>query len=143
MSIWSVLIYSFARKFKSDSIKNKVLKTLLGLQKIKYRLLMSQECLSGKQRDNSIIMVNLWKCFIRFKNVSDLSHTNFRKPFFSALSSLALSHSNSDSLKSSLSITSSEPWYSLWTTAIFSGKYSFVQMMLPLTSQLQSWGGGS
>ena len=42
---------------------------------------------------------------------------------------------NFDSSKSWLSITLSEPWT---TSAIFSGKCSFAQMMLPLTSQSDS-----
>ena len=49
VSIWSVLIYSVARKFKSDPIKNKLLKILPGLQKFKYWVLMFQECLSTKK----------------------------------------------------------------------------------------------
>ena len=65
------------------------------------------------------------------------------KNFYSvSLSSLAPSHPNFNSSKTSLSTTSSEPWYSLWTrSAIFSGKYSIAQMLLPVTSQPQSWRG--
>ena len=134
MSIWSVLIYSIARTFKSDPINNKLLKTLPRLQKITYRVLMSQECLSEKKKYyNCLTFGNV---LLNLKMSSDLSYTNFRKPLFSAQWSLAPSHPNSDSLNFSMSITSSEPWYSLWATSkTFSGKCSFAQMMLPLTSQ--------
>ena len=49
VSIWSVLIYSVARTFKIDPIKNKLLKILPGLQKFKYWVLMFQECLLTKK----------------------------------------------------------------------------------------------
>ena len=49
VSIWNVLIYSVARTFKSDPIKNKLLKILPGLQKFKYWVLMFQECLLTKK----------------------------------------------------------------------------------------------
>ena len=49
VSIWSVLIYSVARKFKSDPITNQLLKILPGLQKFKYWVLMFQECLLTKK----------------------------------------------------------------------------------------------
>ena len=57
VSIWSVLIYSVSKRFKSDPINNKLLKTLPGFKKIKYPVLMSYEFLSKKIGDNSILIV--------------------------------------------------------------------------------------
>ena len=67
----------------------------------------------------------------------------FKNLYSVSLSSLAPSHPNSDSSKSSLSVSSSEPWYSLWTTSaiLFTCQLHFIlsleEVALELLQYLQ------
>lgn len=112
VSIWSILIYSVARTFKSDTIKNKLWKTLPGLKKPNIRYWCKN--LKRQQYFNCLnfgnILLNLKMLLTNFTN-----YTNFENLYSMSLSSHAPSHLNSDSSKTSLSLTSSEPWYLLWT----------------------------
>ena len=123
MSIWSVLIYSVARIFKRDLMKNKLLKTLPELKKSKYIDVSGMFVWKKNRKQQCYNRLTFGNVLLDLKMLLTWVLQIFGDLYSVSLLSLASSPVNSDSSKSLSSITSSEPWYLLWKTlAIFSGK---------------------